>query len=192
METTTSSPQTKPNVWSLGAKGGLITGLVLFLFTFVFQFLLGFFAEWWMSIIPILGFIIGIVMTHKTFKKDGNGLMSYGEGLFLAVVLGAVAGIVVGLLTFAYVNLIDPTIPEKQADAVADLQIRMLERFGASDADIDEAYDKAEEQKEAIIEASRNPLKTIGYQLLGGIGYSFFLALIITIFTRKKNPEYEY
>ena len=118
--------------------------------------------------------------------------MSYGKGLLIAVILGAVAGFVVGILTFAYVNLVDPTIPEKQANAVADLQIRMLERFGASDSDIDKAYDQAEEQKEEIIAAARNPLKTVGYQILGGIGYSFFLALIISIFTRKKDPTIEY
>lgn len=195
METTTSSyqttPQTQPSLWKIGAKNGLITGLVLFVFTLIFQFILEYFIAWWLVLIPVVGYTIAIILTHKTYKEDGDGFMSYGKGLGLAVVLGAVAGLVTGVLVFFYLNVIDPTIIEKQAEATLEFQVEMMESFGASGSDIDKALDMAEEQKEEAIAAARNPLKSIGMQIVSGLVFAFFLSLIISIFTRKTNPEYE-
>lgn len=192
METTTSSyqttPEIKPNVWKLGAKSGLITGLILFIFTLIFQYILEIYMAWWIMLIPVAGYIIAIIMTHKTYKEEGDGFMTYGKGLGLATILGAVAGLVVGLLSFFYVNVVDPTIPEKQADAAAEVQMEMMESMGVSGSEVDEAMD---EQRASAIATARNPLLFIGAQILSGLAFAFFLSLIISIFTKNNNPEYE-
>lgn len=192
METTTSSfqttPETEPSVWKLGSKNGLITGLVLFIFTLIFTYILEIYVAWWLNLIPFIVYAIAIVMTHKAYKEEGDGFMAYGKGLGLATILGAVAGLVVGVLAFLYVNVIDPTIPEKQADAVAEFQVEMMESFGASDADIDKVMD---EQRSDQIATAQNPFLSVGTQILGGIIIAFFLSLIISIFTKNNHPEYE-
>lgn len=196
METTTTNnpetPQTQPSVWSIGLKGGLITGLILAIFTIVFQYIMGYLVAWWLFVIPLIAYVIGIVMTHKSYKNEGNGYMSYGTGLGLACILGLISGLVVGLLAYLYVNVIDPSIAEKQADAAVNMQIEMLESMGASDSDIDKALDRADEQREDIIASSKNPLTSVGYQMLSGLAFAFFLSLIISIFTKENEPEYQY
>ena len=196
METTTSTyettPQEQPNIWKLGGKSGLITGLILFIFALIFQFILEVYFAWWLMAIPFLGYTIAIVMTHKTYKSEGNGLMSYGKGVGLGVILGGVAGLVAGILSFLYINVVDPSIPVKQADAAIEAQMEMMESFGASDADIDKMMDAADEQREATIEGASDPLKSIGSQLAMGLAFGLILALVIAAFTRKNDPSVEY
>ena len=185
-------PDAQPGVWSVGAKGGLILGVVLFLFSMIFQFFLGFYFTWWTIVLPLLAYIAGIVWTHKQYKNNGNGLMSYGKGLLLGMVVGLVAGFLTGLLSYLYVNFIDSTVVVKEADAVRDLQVMIMERMGVGDAELDEVYDQAEVQKEEMIRTSSNLIYTLGGHVFSVMGLSLFLSLFISAFTKKKDPELEF
>lgn len=197
METTHTSsyetdPDVQPGIWPVGAKGGFFLGLALFLFSMIFQFFLGFYFTWWTILFPLLAYIGAIIWVHKKYKSSGNGLMSYGKGLLLGIVVGLVAGLITGLLSFLYVNFIDSSVVVKEADAILDLQIEIMERVGAGDPELDEVYDQAEIQKEDMIRTSGNLISTLGGHLFSVTGFSFFLALIISAFTKQKDPELEY
>ena len=187
-----TAPDVQPGIWPVGAKGGVVLGLVLFLFSMVFQFILGYYYTWWAILLPLLAYIIGISLVHKYYKKTGNGLMSYGKGLLLAIVTGLVAGLVTGLLSYLYVNFIDPAVVVKEAEAIMDLQISILENVGAGDAEFDKVYDQAETQKKEMIRTSENLWYTLGGHAFSVMAFSFFLSLFISAFTKKTDPELEF
>lgn len=185
METTTTSsyettPQTQPSVWSVGMKGGLYTGLVLVIFSLV-TYLLDLGQNQALSTIFILvSFIIGIYLTHKAFKEQGNGYMSYGQGLGLGVVLGLISGALGAIFSIIYLNLIDDTMLQRQMD-----QARyQLEEQGMSDAQIDQAM--------SVSEMMTSPIAMFFITILTYLFFSFIIALIVSAFTKKTDPTVEY
>ena len=58
------------------------------------------------------GAAVGIVLfvfAHKYFKDDGNGFMSYGQGLGIAFWMALISVLITGLFTLAYLKLLDNT-----------------------------------------------------------------------------------
>ncbi|WP_051049887.1 DUF4199 domain-containing protein [Nafulsella turpanensis] len=184
METTTSTyetaPQTQPGVWSVGMKGGLYTGLVFIVFS-----LITFLAELQQdsglsTIFMVISFIVGIYLTHKAFKDQGNGFMSYGQGLGLGVVLGLVSGIIGSLFSVIYMTFIDETIIARQME-IARIQ---LEEQGMSDAQIEQAME--------ISEMMMSPVALFFIGILTYIVVSFIVSLIVSAFTKNTDPSVEF
>ena len=187
METpsTTSSqygigPQPQAGVWPVGAKGGLYTGLILVIFSllsYLFEMSRDSLAG---SIFTIISFCIGIYLTHQAFKDQGNGFMSYGQGLGLGAVVGMVSGFLNAIFIVIYVSFIDNTIISQQMD-----QVRIgLENKGLSDAEIDQGM--------YFAEMMASPIVLFFSVIIGSILYAFVIALIISAFTKKTDPDFEY
>jgi hypothetical protein len=195
METTTTYQSNQPvaaqpSILPYGVKGGLITGAISAVITIIFSYVLGLYTSWIVSVLGLLAGIIGIVLTHKGFKRDGNGYMKYSQGLILAIVLSAVAGLVAGLVSFIYINFVDPTIPEKMAEATVEMQYKVFEMIGGEITDEQEA--QIEASREQVINDTGSFLNTIVYPpLIYGIG-GLILGLIISAFTKENDPEVEY
>lgn len=181
----------QPSLWELALKGGLITGAVLFLLTLIFQYIMGMYGNvFFMMFMGVLAIIIGIILTHRGFKREGNGYMSYGQGLALAVISMAVAGFLAGLLSFLYMQFIDPEIPVKMADASIDTAYAMAERMGGEIDDATEA--KLEEARtEAIAKGVSFSSTVLGTALIY-LCFGLFWGLIISAFTKNNNPEQVY
>lgn len=181
----------QPSIWGISIKGGLVTGAVVFLITLIFQYILGMFDNiWLMTAMGVLAVIIGIVLTHRGFKSEGDGYMTYGQGLGIAVISMTIAGLLGGLLSFLYITLVDPTIPEQQADAAAEMTYSMTERFGGEVTDELEA--QIEEQRQSTIENGGSflylVLASAGAYLVMGL----IFGLIISAFTKNNHPEQVY
>lgn len=185
METTTTSsyqttPQTQPNVWAIGAKGGLYTGLVLILISLI-VFLAGWYGNKYGSTISsVISYIIGIFLTHKAFKDQGNGYLTYAQGLGLGTILGGVSGILSSAFMVIYLTVIDPALMQTQMET-ARIQ---LEEDGMSDAQIDQALE--------ISEMFMSPVSMFLMGIVGGIIFGFIVALIVSIFTKNTDPTVEY
>jgi energy-coupling factor transporter transmembrane protein EcfT len=179
---------TQANIWNLSLRNGLITGAVLFAFTIIFQYVLEMYTNYWLIIIPVVGLVLGIYFTHRDYKEMNGGLMSYGRGLGLGVLVGVIAGLLIGILSFLYTNLIDPETIQAQADAQVEVQVEMLEKFGAPDEQIDQALDSRDE----LVETFQSPIKVISGSILNLTIFAFIIALIVSAFTKRKDPSLEY
>lgn len=165
--------QTKPapTVMSVGLKWGVINALVsmVFFLILVLAGLNAFDNKWgWIGSIFT---IVLLVLAHKAFKDQGDGFMTYGQGVGIGFWMGVVGTIVAGLFTYVYSNIIDPATMEN----FYEMQRMQMEERNMPDDQIDIA-----------LEWTRKLFWV--FYLIGGVVGSLILALIVSIFTQKKNP----
>jgi hypothetical protein len=160
-----------PTVRSVGLKYGAILAIVNIVF-FLILALTGhaFENQWgWLGLI----FSIAVLfLAHKNFKDEGDGFMSYGQGVGIGFWISLVAVIVGGLFTYTYANIIDPATME----TFYEKQYESMQQQGMG-----------EEQ----IEIAASWTKKLFWPLYVcfGIFFGVLVALIVTIFTQKKSPE---
>jgi ammonia channel protein AmtB len=122
-------------------------------------------------------YIVLIVLAHKNYKENGNGFMSYGEGMGITFWLALITSVISSVFTYIYIKFIDDSfvkkIMEKQEEAMADR--------GMSQEQIDQAM--------SITEKFMTPGMMFVFGLIGGLIMILICGLIITIFTKKSNPE---
>lgn len=163
----------RPSIWSVGLKFGVILtaiSLVIMLIRIIlsdnpFQ------SDWkqWLSAVISIGVV---VWAHTSFKDTGDGYMSYGQGLGLTLVIILVSTFLGGLVSYLYINLVDP---------------EMLEEVWRKTADDMEQKGSSEEQIEMALEWTKKLFWV--FYLIGGIIMGFIMGLIISIFTQKSRPE---
>jgi hypothetical protein len=162
---------------SVGVRYGIIGGLIsiayfLVLTTAGIDMSQGF-GRWAGMIITI----VIIFLAHKYFKDNGDGFMSYGQGIGIAFWLGLISAVISSLFTYIYAQFIDPsfvtTIREK---AFADMEAK-----GTPQSQIDAAT--------PWIEGMTSPLALLLLGLFFGVLITIVIALIISIFTQKPQPE---
>ena len=178
-ETTTTHP-TAPTVWSKGLKGGLITGAVLIVFTLVAYLLDQANNQWLSGLFNFFSLVTGIVLTHRAFKDENGGFMSYGQGLGLGSVLGLISGLLLGIFSFIYISFVDDSIIQQRLDETR----YQYEELGMDDAQIDQSME--------MVEMMVTPGMLFILSILGVLFYAFILSLIISAFTKNNNPEHVY
>jgi hypothetical protein len=171
--TTTSTVTTR----SVGVRYGIIGGLVSIAY---FLVLTTAGVDMSQGIGRWAGMIITIVivyLAHKYFKDNGDGFMSFGQGVGIGFWCGLVSAAISSIFTLIYATLIDPsfisTIREK---AIADMEAK-----GQTQADIDRAM--------PFVDMFMSPLAITLMGLFFGILITIVVALIIGIFTQKPQPE---
>jgi hypothetical protein len=130
--------------------------------------------------ISILVWVVGIILAHRYFKSQHGGLMTYGQGVVISIVLGAISAILTGTFNYVYINFID------------------LDYVTAMRADMEawmSSMNVPEEQLEkSLADISQEKLGSvlgIGKVVLGGTIGGAVLGLIISAFTKHKLPEFE-
>lgn len=162
----------RPTVRAVGLKYGAISAIVNIVYFLILALSgLGPFDNKWGWIGMIFSVVI-LFLAHKNFKDEGDGFLSYGQGVGIGFWISLVAVIVGGLFTYTYANIIDPATME----AFYEKQYESMAEKGM-----------AEEQ----IEIAVSWTKKLFWYIYGffGILFGVILALIVTIFTQKKNPE---
>ncbi len=162
---------------SVGIRFGLI-GAVISIAYFVILNLAGLdmtqgFWNW-------LGYVITLVLlvlSHKYYKDNGDGFMSYGQGIGIAFWIGIVSGLIASIFNYFYIKFIDPSFLE----IIKDKQLEAMQERGMSDEQIDQAM-----QFSSIF---MNAEAMLFFMIFGSILATIIFALIVTIFTQKKNPE---
>lgn len=163
----------KNTVWSVGLKYGLILTLVSIALMLI-RIALGdnpYQSDWksWLS--AVLTIVI-VVLAHKNFKDNGNGFMSYGQGLGLSMVVILVSIVLGGIFSFLYTAFVDTGM----MDAVYEKMAEDMEEKG---------------QNKEQIEMAIGWTKKLFWPLyfVGGVFMGFIIGLIVSIFTQKSNPE---
>jgi hypothetical protein len=124
----------------------------------------------------LIGFII-MFLAHKYYKENGDGFMSYGQGIGIGFWIGLVSAAISSTFTFIYATLIDPSfIPNIREKAIADMEAK-----GQTQTEIDRAM--------PFVDMFMSPVVITLMGLFFGILITVVIALIISIFTQKPQPE---
>ncbi|MDN5215857.1 DUF4199 domain-containing protein [Fulvivirgaceae bacterium BMA12] len=169
----------KPTVFQTGLKYGLILALINIGVSLITN-LAGQGANQWLAFfIIVIFFAIVCFMAHKAFKDNGDGFMSYGQGLGIGAVMGLVAGLLSSIFSAIYVSYIDNSAMEEATQK----QIEKMEERGMSDAQIDQAVE--------MMSMFQTPVMIVGFGLLYIFILGFIISLIVSAITKNSNPEAE-
>jgi Protein of unknown function (DUF4199) len=172
-ETTTPSISTR----SVGIRYGLILAVISILY-FVIMTSVGLNtsdgpASW---VVYLLDAAL-IFLAHKFFKENGDGFMSFGQGMTVTFWLGLIATVLYMIFFYIYVKFIDTGF----MDMIKDRQLEQMQGRGMSEEQIDQAME--------ISGKFMTPEIFLGTGLFFGVIIVVIIGLIVTAFTQKKNPE---
>jgi hypothetical protein len=162
---------------SVGIKYGLIMAVIAILYFVVMQVAGVDMSEGigrWGSFIF---YIALIVLAHKNFKENGNGFMSYGQGMGITFWLALITSVISSVFTFIYIQFIDDSFVKKLLEKQEETFIAQ----GMSDEQIRAAM--------SMTEKFMTPGMMFIFGLIGGLVMILICGLIITIFTKKTNPD---
>lgn len=163
-------------VKSTGIRYGLILAMIGILMFIVYTILSVDFTGWarWLFY-PV--YIVIIILAHQYYKSNGDGFMSYGQGLGIAFWISLISSSISSVFTYLYVKFFDNSMIEM----IKQKQIESMQDKGMSQEQIDQAM------KFASMFTSPEAILIFG--IIGGIIALVILGLIISIFTQKNNPK---
>ena len=166
---------------------GLIYGIITIILTMITYFIGPSFYSKWMNFILLMiaGIILTIIvvtMAMKDRKKSQGGYLSFKEGFQTGFITVLVAILVSTIFSIVFFNFIDPGYATQVQNVIVDSTTEMMEKFGAPDAQIDEAIAKAEKNNPFSIASQ---LKNVVSNLI----FSSIIVLIIAAIVKKKRPE---
>lgn len=124
--------------------------------------------------------IICLVFAHRAFKQANDNLMSFGQGMIIAVIMLLISGLAAGIFNYVYLHYIDAEFVDRMKAGMTEL----MERNNIPSDQIEKST------------ARFDAMKTdFGKALLGGLsnglGSGLILGAIVSAFTKRKQPEFE-
>lgn len=166
----------QPSLRQIGIRYGLIVALIMVVYSLILQF-----ADLAMN--RPLGFlsyvmlIAGIVVAHNTFKRDGDGYMTLGQGIGIGMWITLVAGVISSVFSYLYLRFIDDSVIQKAMDEA----VTQMEERGMPDDQIDQAM--------KITEKFMQPGAMMIIALITMLILGFIVSLIVSAITKKTNPQ---
>jgi hypothetical protein len=124
--------------------------------------------------------IVGVVLAHKAFKKANGGVMTYFQGVLIALIILLISSLVASLFNYLYVNYVDPDFVGRMKDEMT----AFMERNRVPQDQIDASVAKFDDMSPTPVKALLNGLKN------GSIG-GVVLGAIISAFTKQKAADFE-
>ena len=122
-------------------------------------------------------YIALIFLAHKYYKDNGNGFMSYGQGMGITFWMSLLSSVLGSIFTWIYVKFIDTEYIQKMLDK----QEEAFVANGMSDEQIRQAM--------SMTAKFMTPEMMLVFGIVFGIIIILIVGLIVTIFTQKRNPE---
>ena len=164
-----------PSTKSVAIKWGVIGGLVGIIFFVILDLSgLGFSSVRWVGL--IFPFIL-IFLAHREFKNEGDGYLSYGQGLGIGTLYSLIGSIVSSIFTFVYVSYINTNY----IDLAREETMMQWEEQGMSQAQIDQAT--------PMMETFNSPMGMLIMGIIIGTFMGFIISLIVSIFSKNQAPE---
>jgi uncharacterized protein (DUF697 family) len=162
---------------SAGVRYGVISAVIGIAYFLVVTSIGGDMTEgvWAWLIYPIT--IAMIFLAQKYFKDNGDGFMTYGQGVGISFWVGLVSGAIGAIFFLLYVKFIDPSF----ITMIKDKQIQKMEEAGRSQEQIDQGM--------KIAGIFMTPIAMSLIRFIGGIFGNVVTGLLVSIFTQKKGPE---
>jgi hypothetical protein len=171
----TDSEVKPPTIMGLSLKWGLLSaGISVLLFVVRAVTSTNPFDNkaWGWTVLTLAMAVAIVVLTHREFKNNGDGYMSFGQGFKLGFLSSVISIIIYGIFVMIYTGLIDTEVMNNMYQA----QREEMESNNMSDEQIDMAIGFTEKLFWPIF-------------FVFGLIFSCILVLIVTIFTQKKSPE---
>ena len=165
----------KATVKSVSMKWGLILGVVS-IALFIVYVLIDVIGESWVSWIGLIPLILVVVLAHKEFKDDGNGFMSYSQGLGIGTLVSLYSAIVSSAFNFIYVKFIDT---EFTANLMEKIEMQW-EEAGMTDQQMDAAR--------GFTETMMSPVVGFFIGIVFAVFFGFIISLIISAITKNPDP----
>jgi hypothetical protein len=165
----------KATVKSVSIKWGLILGVVS-IALFIVYVLIDVIGESWVSWIGLIPLILVVWLAHKEFKDDGNGFMSYGQGLGIGTLVSLYSAIISSVFNFIYVKFIDT---EFTANLMEKIEMQW-EEAGMTDQQMDTAR--------GITETMMSPVVGFFIGIVFAVFFGFIISLILSAITKNPDP----
>jgi hypothetical protein len=121
--------------------------------------------------------VFGIYFIQKRYKNQNEGLMSYGKGLGLGVMVALISGVVLGIYT--YVNLIlEPGLADELLNEIA----YSLEESGVGG----DMFDKVMGFYEKLF----TPFWLGLFAIIGNVFFGFIISLLISLLNSRAGNSY--
>jgi hypothetical protein len=170
--------QKKPSIAGIATKYGLIQGVLSFVAFLVMNLAgIGMSQSLVRSCVGIAILVVLMVLAHREFKKNNDGMMTYAQGLGSGTLLATVAAVLNCIVTYVYVTYFNTGF----LGAALKAQQAALEQRGMSGAQLDQAM--------SITSAIMTPVGVAVSGLISGVIVGFVVALIVSIFTQKADPR---
>lgn len=168
---------------SYAVKVGIMMGIALAVVTIgIYSIDLNIFMNPWIWLITLL-IIVGFGLAGAASpKKFNNGYASFKEcftGYVIAVAIGLAISTVISIILFTF---IDPDAATELNNMVVESTEKMMVRFGAPEAEIEEAIAKLENNNQYSL---GNQIKSYFTNLI----FPLILGLIVSLIVKKSNPE---
>ncbi|MFK7953231.1 MAG: DUF4199 domain-containing protein [Ekhidna sp.] len=163
-------------VKSVAMKWGVINGLLAIVLLLIIDFagLIGNQAVGWIGYVV---FLVLLILAHKQFKEEGDGYMSYGQGLGIGTLAMVISSVISSTFFFIYISFINSEF----VDFIKEKSIMDMENQGMSDAEIEQAM--------GFSESFMSPVALTIFGLLGAIFFGFIISLIVSAITKNTQPE---
>ena len=171
--------QRAPSILRIATKYGLIQGVLSFI-VFLVGALAGIRQNWVGTVANIAVLIVLMVLAHREFRRTHDGMMTYPQGLGSGTLLSSVAAAVTCVLVYFYVKYINAGY----LTAAMQAQQAALEQRGITGAQAQQAM--------AITSVIMTPVGILVTSLITGVIGGFIVALIVSIFTQKRDPRAVY
>ncbi len=162
-------------VKSVTMKWGLILGIVS-IALFIVYVLIDVIGESWVSWIGLIPLILVVVLAHKEFKDDGNGFMSYSQGLGIGTLVSLYSAIISSVFNFIYVKFIDTEFTAKLMEKIE----MQWEEAGMTDQQMDAAR--------GFTETMMSPVVGFFIGIVFAVFFGFIISLIISAITKNPDP----
>lgn len=168
----------------LALKYGFINGLLNFLFsTFVnllgwneqFQESIGWISGLWSLVLTVTISVLCL----REYREQNGGYISYGQGLGLTALLGAIAGLAAGGFNYIYIQFIDNTVIQRQMEIARE----RMEDQGLTASQIQ----SAEEMTSFLM----NPGMQFAIVVVTSVLFNFLLGLIVAAVVKREKPIFE-
>ena len=129
--------------------------------------------------------IAGLSYAAIVFRNEySGGFITYGQSLGFIVVTGLITGVILGIWTYIYLGILAPEVMEIIREETIENAYAAAYRFNPniSDAEID-----------AMIDIQLRLQRPGFLAFMNLIGYTFqalIFGLIISIFVKRKNPDF--
>jgi len=157
---------------SHGVKYGVLSGLSGAVYLFLLH-IIGLATNTPLQLLGNLIWIGAIVLAHLAYKKANQGVMGYGKGLLVGIVVTSISSLISSAYFFIHLKFISAEL----IDFTIDTQLARMEQAGY--------------EPELIEQAVASPMFTIpGFVLTGlvvGIMLGVIVSLIVAAITRKKD-----
>jgi len=165
-----------PTTKSVAKKWGIINGLISIAF-FIIIDVTGQAGNQALSWVGYVIFGVIVFLAHKEFKSEGDGYMSYGQGLGIGTLAMVFSSLISSVFFFIYVSFVSTSFIE----AIKENQIISMQEDGMSDAEIDQAM--------GFTEFFMTPVAMTVMGFIFAIFFGFIVSLLVSIFTKNQAPE---